>query len=117
MNSWKGKIIGALLGLLTRRPQFILLGIAIGHLYDMGIFSKRTASPESKPDVRDAYSVLGVDAHASMAEIDTAYRRKMSDYHPDKVANAAEEIKALAETRAREINAAYETLRKLHANR
>ncbi len=117
MKAWKGKIIGALLGMLTRRPQFILLGIVLGHFYDMGIFSKQPNAPQDLSDARDAYQVLGVDAQASMAEIDTAYRRKMSDYHPDKVANAADEIKALAETRAREINAAYETLRKLHANR
>ena len=112
MNAWKGKLVGALLGLLTRRPQFILLGLAIGHLYDMGLFSARRG--EHKPDAAEAdpYAVLGVAEDAPMEEIDAAYRRKMSDYHPDKVANAAAEIKALAETRAREINAAYEAIRK-----
>ena len=112
MNAWKGKLVGALLGALTRRPQFILLGLAIGHLYDMGLFSARRG--ESKPPVAepDPYAVLNVAEDAPMDEVDAAYRRKMSDYHPDKVANAADEIKALAETRAREINAAYEAIRK-----
>ena len=35
MNRWKGKLIGFLLGLLTRRIQFIALGLILGHLYDM----------------------------------------------------------------------------------
>jgi DnaJ-domain-containing protein 1 len=47
-----------------------------------------------------------------MEAIDAAYRRRMSEYHPDKVANAAPEIKELAERRARDINAAYEEIRK-----
>jgi DnaJ-domain-containing protein 1 len=51
-----------------------------------------------------------------MDDIEQAYRRKISDYHPDKVANAAPELKALAEQRAREINAAYDELKKLHQN-
>ena len=33
--------------------------------------------------------------------------------HPDKVANAAKELRELAEVRAREINAAYETIKQL----
>lgn len=112
MNAWKGKLIGALLGALTRRPQFILLGLAIGHLYDMGLFSARRGGSKPPAAEPDPYAVLGVAEDAPMDEVDAAYRRKMSDYHPDKVANAAAEIKALAETRAREINAAYEAIRK-----
>jgi DnaJ-domain-containing protein 1 len=56
--------------------------------------------------------VLDVDESADMEAIDAAYRRRMSEYHPDKVANAAPEIKELAERRARDINAAYEEIRK-----
>lgn len=110
--SWKGKLIGGLLGLLTRRWQLILVGIALGHLYDMGVFASAPASAAPPPPpATDPYAVLGVNVSSSDGEIEQAYRRKMSDYHPDRVANAAEEIRALAETRAREINAAYETIR------
>lgn len=112
MNAWKGKLIGFLLGLLTRRLQFMLLGLAIGHLYDMGLFTVRRGERTPEAPQPDPYAVLGVAEDAPMDEIDAAYRRRMSDYHPDKVANAAAEIKALAETRAREINAAYEAIRK-----
>ena len=110
---WKGKLIGFLLGLLTRRPQFVVIGLVLGHLYDIGMFSGTSASGPTDaptPPVADAYATLGVSASASDEEIEQAYRRKMSEYHPDRVANAADEIRALAETRAREINAAYETI-------
>ena len=50
---------------------------------------------------------------ASDAEIDQAYRRLMSQYHPDKVAGAAPELREQAEKRARAINAAYDRIRAL----
>jgi DnaJ-domain-containing protein 1 len=116
MKQWKYKIIGFLLGMLTRRPQFILLGVVIGHLFDIGFFSKKPSTPiERKSDIQipNAFEVLDVPENASMEDIEQAYRKKISDYHPDKVANAAPELKALAEQRAREINAAYDELQKL----
>ena len=112
--SWKGKVIGVLLGLLTRRWQLIALGLALGHLYDIGVFKSAAHAPGASPPPPpqpDPYAVLGVSVGSSDEEIEQAYRRKMSEYHPDRVANAAEEIRALAETRARDINAAYETIR------
>lgn len=51
--------------------------------------------------------VLGVSANASREQIVAAYKQKISQYHPDKVANMGEEIRDLAERRSKEINAAY----------
>lgn len=119
MSQWKYKIIGALVGVLTRRPLFIILGLIVGHLFDIGFFRKKPALPDTaKPDgeARNAHAVLEVPENAGMDDIEQAYRRKISDYHPDKVSNAAPELKALAERRAREINAAYDELKKLHQN-
>lgn len=115
MNSllkWKGKIIGGLIGLLLRKPTFIIIGIVIGHLFDSGFFSQKSPPTDQTSDAgsADPYAVLGISEWASQDEVEAAYRRKISDYHPDKVANAADEIKALAEVRAREINAAYEAI-------
>ncbi len=111
---WKGKLIGFLLGLLTRRPQFILIGLALGHLYDMGLFSRsKTSGPPPAPVAGDPYTTLGITSSASDDDVEQAYRRMISDYHPDKVANAAKELRELAEVRAREINAAYETIKQL----
>ena len=112
---WKGKLIGFLLGLLTRRPQLVVIGLVLGHLYDIGLFSGAAASAPpaaapTTPPALDPYATLGVSVSSSDAEIEQAYRRKISEYHPDRVANAADEIRNLAEQRARDINAAYETI-------
>ena len=53
-------------------------------------------------------TVLGVPATASKDEIVAAYKRKISEYHPDKVTRMGPEIRALADMRSKEINAAYD---------
>jgi len=110
---WRGKLIGLLLGLLTRKPQLILIGLVLGHLYDMGVFAGKSGSTASPtPTAPDPYETLGVDPSASDEEIEQAYRRGMSEYHPDRVANAAKEIRDLAGQRARELNGAYEEIKR-----
>jgi len=100
---------------LTRRPQFMVLGLILGHLYDIGLFGGQASSspqPPSPPSptMLDHYATLGLLPSASDDEVEQAWRRLISEYHPDRVANAAKEIRELAETRAREINAAYESI-------
>jgi DnaJ-domain-containing protein 1 len=110
--SWTGKIVGLLLGLLTRRPLLILIGLMLGHLYDMGVF--KPGAPPSPPPApsTDPYARLGVTSSASDDEVEQAYRRRISEFHPDRVANAAQEIRDLAGQRAREINGAYEEIKR-----
>lgn len=60
---------------------------------------------------KDPYTVLGVGSAASDAEIKRAYRKLMSQHHPDKLGNVPDELKRRAEERARDINAAYEQIR------
>lgn len=52
--------------------------------------------------------VLGVRATAGRDEIAAAYRARISQYHPDKVATMADEIREIAQRRSAEINAAYD---------
>ena len=114
MNRWKGKLIGFLLGLLTRRIQFIALGLILGHLYDMGVFSSAARdAPQATPAPDDPYKVLEVEPTASDDDIETAYRRLIAQYHPDKVDGAAAEIRELAAKRAGAINAAYDAIQKI----
>jgi hypothetical protein len=56
--------------------------------------------------------ILGVSEDASDAEISGAYRRLAQMYHPDKVADLAREFQELADKRMKEINAAYEALKR-----
>lgn len=61
----------------------------------------------------DAYQALGVAPSASDAQIKRAYRRLMSENHPDKLAGKGlpESMRELAEERTREITAAYRLIR------
>ncbi len=63
-----------------------------------------------KPLGKDPYAVLGLLPDATLAEAKRAWRALLVQYHPDKVAHLAPEFRALAETRTREIMAAWEAL-------
>lgn len=113
-----GKLIGAIAGYaLLRHPLGAVIGLVLGHAFDANWFGARAQPPGAAPAPDAAYTTLGLDAAASDDDIDRAYRHLMSKYHPDKVAGAADEIRALAETRAREINAAYDRIRELRRYR
>lgn len=68
---------------------------------------KKVRSPSDAP-----HEVLGVEPEATQAEVRQAYQELMRKYHPDRVANAADELRALAEKRSKQINAAYEVMMK-----
>jgi len=59
------------------------------------------------------HEVLEVTPRAGPEEIKAAYRRMMSLYHPDRVDGLGLELRTVAERRAKEINEAYATARKL----
>ncbi len=58
----------------------------------------------------DAYKVLGVTCSASGDAIKAAYRERMKEYHPDKVAHLGEELQELALEKSQEIQRAYRQL-------
>jgi len=66
-----------------------------------------------KDKLADAYTALGVSPGSSPAEIKRAYRRLISQNHPDKLASRGlpESMRAVAEERSREINAAYDLIK------
>jgi DnaJ like chaperone protein len=68
---------------------------------------------DPRSTLADAYAVLGVPATATDAEVKRAYRRLMSQNHPDKFSGKGipESMRAIAEERSREINTAYETIK------
>jgi DnaJ like chaperone protein len=60
------------------------------------------------------YATLGLQSEATFAEVKSAYRKKVTEYHPDKVIakGLPDEFIHLAETRFREIQEAYEAIEK-----
>ncbi|MEL6544888.1 MAG: J domain-containing protein [Myxococcota bacterium] len=63
-------------------------------------------------DERDPHEVLGVKPGATQEEIRRCYQAAIRKYHPDYLENMAPELRTLAEQRTKEINRAYEALRK-----
>lgn len=63
-------------------------------------------------DIQSAYKVLGLDNSASIAEIKKAYRKKAIEHHPDKVEHLGEDIRKGAEEKFRQVNEAYEQIKK-----
>ena len=53
------------------------------------------------------FNILDVPEDASQEQIIEAYKRKIRQYHPDKVAQMGMEIRELAERKSKQINAAY----------
>ena len=104
---WYGKLLGFIAGAMLFRPNPLfgaLVGLLIGHAFDEDWFKLSRDNP---------YRVFGLTSDASDAEVDQAYRRLISQYHPDKMAGAAEDLRRQAEQKAGEINAAYDRIKTL----
>jgi len=73
-----------------------------------------TKNAPQKTSLQDAYGVLGLTPSASKAEVKKAYRRLMSQNHPDKLVakGLPEEMMRLAKEKTQKISKAYETIQK-----
>ncbi len=68
-------------------------------------------SPASRSSGPDPYAVLGVERSSDDASIKRAYRKLISQYHPDRLGDLPEELRRRAERRASEINTAWEAIK------
>lgn len=78
------------------------------------------SSRESRPasatsidtELKSAYQTLEIEIGATRDQVVSAYRELVRSYHPDTVASQSPRIAKLAEEKMKEINAAYEVLKK-----
>lgn len=73
--------------------------------------SQGSQRPQSRPVSPDPYAVLGLERGVDERSIKRAWRKLMSQNHPDKLGDVPAELKRRAEDRARDINGAYERIK------
>ena len=78
-------------------------------------YSSDANVPPSRSEIDQAYAVLGVDKNANQGEVKKAYRRLMSQHHPDKLIakGLPEEMVQVATDKSKEIQKAYELIKKI----
>ena len=78
----------------------------------------KQGSPVSGSSIDDAYKALGVASSNTDQEIKRAYRKLMSQYHPDKLIGQGlpEDMIAVATEQAKEIQVAYDLIKKHRGN-
>jgi DnaJ like chaperone protein len=79
-----------------------------------GSYYSAGGSPRSSADeLSSAYDALGVSSSASDSEVKKAYRKLMSQYHPDKLMGQGvpDDMLKAATERSQEVQAAYDVIK------
>ena len=84
----------------------------IDHLFNMA--NAQQASTSDSLTLTQAYKILGIEKGSSEAEVKKAYRRLMSQHHPDKLVakGLPDEMIQLATEKTQEIRKAYDLIKK-----
>ncbi len=107
--------VGMADGSLTNAEQkLIYSAVHIFRLPESVIETLRTKYSGTGSSKKKTYAVLGVSPSAGDEEIKRAYRKMVSEYHPDKIASKGlpDEFISFAHEKFRDIQEAYETIRK-----
>lgn len=67
--------------------------------------------PQRTTQGPDPYTVLGIDRSVDDRGVKRAYRKLISEHHPDRLGDLPEDMRRRAEARASDINAAYERIK------
>ena len=90
-----------------------LLDMIMASAYFNGRHSQHSANgASSKQQIENAYKVLGITSDATIAQTKKAYRKLMSQHHPDKLVakGLPPEMLEAAKQKTQDIQAAYEVI-------
>ncbi len=101
------------LGISAAMFEQLLRMIQAQNSFGGGQYQGGAGGPSSADQLQKAYDALGVSAEASDAEIKKAYRKLMSQYHPDKLMGQGvpEDMVKEATERSQEISKAYDLIK------
>ena len=99
-------------GISTIQLNLLINSVQAQHRFHQSQQQSYSANPENT--LADAYQVLCVDASASDSEVKKAYRKMMSQHHPDKLAakGLPDDMLEVAKEKTQEIQSAWEVIRK-----
>lgn len=78
---------------------------------------RRTAPPPRESGAADPYAILGLTRDADDATVKRAYRKLISEHHPDRLGNLPDDLRRRAEQRASDINRAYDRIKEMRGMR
>lgn len=99
-------------GDINQQELYTIEQIASNLLIQNADYQSILALYQRHKDHNWAYTALEISPSATNEEVKKAYRRMAMKYHPDKLANAGEELRQQATEKFRGINEAYEHIKK-----
>lgn len=106
--------VAGYLGVSAREFQRLLeMAMAQRQFHGRGTGGGQRSAQNSASELAAAYKAIGVTESMSDAEIKRAYRKLMSQHHPDKLIakGVPEDMMKIATEKAQEIQAAYELIK------
>jgi len=84
----------------------------------LGASQRRGSHQQTRSTPEEAYAILGISESATDAELKKAYRRLISQHHPDKLVSKGlpDEMMKIAKEKTQQITEAYDTIRGLRKN-
>jgi DnaJ like chaperone protein len=81
----------------------------------LGASQRRGSHQQTRSTPDEAYEILGVSKSSTNAEVKKAYRRLLSQHHPDKLVSKGlpDEMMTLAKEKTQQITEAYDTIQEL----
>jgi DnaJ-class molecular chaperone len=88
---------------------FFILYLIYSYHLDKSDKKKRIYNPVIHGD---PYDILGISSNATNDEVKAAYREQSRKNHPDLVSHMSQDFQKLAESKLKQINAAYDVIKK-----